>query len=112
MANTDISKIKLADGTIVTIKDAQGRDDMKTLLDGQALKALGAAAWKAVATEVTGGGEALPTAEAVKSYVTSAVGKIHNFDVVIDFAGTAAGPSVVASADTMYKIYLVHLIQV
>ena len=108
MANTDISKIKLADGTIVTIKDAQGRDDMKTLLGGQALKALGAAAWKAVATEVTGGGEALPTAEAVKSYVTSAVNKIHNFDIVIDADGSVAtGPSVTASADTMYKIYLV-----
>lgn len=107
MANNDISKIKLANGTIVTIKDAQGRDNVTKLLGGHALEALGAAAWKAVAAEVNGGGEALPTAEAVKSYVTSAVGKIHNFDVVIDSAGTAAGPSVVASSDTMYKIYLV-----
>lgn len=102
----DISKIKLANGTTVTIKDAQGRADMNTILDGHALEALGAAAWKAVATEVSKSAD-LPTAEAVKSYVDSAVGKIHNFDVVIDPAGTAAGPSVVASADTMYKIYLV-----
>lgn len=102
----DISKIKLANGTIVTIKDAQGRADMTTILGGHALEALGAAAWKAVATEVSKSAD-LPTAEAVKSYVDSAVGKIHNFDVVIDPAGTAAGPSVVASADTMYKIYLV-----
>lgn len=102
----DISKIKLADGTTVTIKDAQGRADMTTILGGHALEALGAAAWKAVATEVSKSAD-LPTAEAVKSYVDSAVGKIHNFDVVIDPAGTAAGPSVVASADTMYKIYLV-----
>lgn len=102
----DISKIKLANGTIVTIKDAQGRADMTTLLGGEALKALGAAAWKAVATEVSQSAD-LPTAEAVKSYVDSAVGKIHNFDVVIDADGTAAGPSVAASAATMYKIYLV-----
>ena len=103
----DISKIKLANGTTVTIKDAQGRADMTTILGGHALEALGAAAWKAVAAEVNGGGADLPTAAAVKSYVDSAVGKVHNFDVVIDSAGTAAGPSVVASSDTMYKIYLV-----
>ena len=102
----DISKIKLANGTIVTIKDAQGRADMTTILGSHALEALGAAAWKAIATEVSQSAD-LPTAEAVKSYVDSAVGKIHNFDVVIDPAGTAAGPSVTASADTMYKIYLV-----
>lgn len=102
----DISKIKLATGDIVTLKDAQGRADMTTLLGGEALKALGAAAWKAVATEVSQSAD-LPTAQAVKSYVDSAVGKIHNFDVVIDPAGTAVGPSVTASADTMYKIYLV-----
>lgn len=102
----DISKIKLANGTTVTIKDAQGRADMTKLIGTHALEALGAAAWKAVATEVSESAD-LPTAEAVKSYVDSAVGKIHNFDVVIDPAGTAAGPSVVASADTMYKIYLV-----
>lgn len=102
----DISKIKLANGTTVTIKDAQGRADMTTLLGGEALKSLGAAAWKAVATEVSQSAD-LPTAEAVKSYVDSAVGKIHNFDVVIDADGTAAGPSVAASAATMYKIYLV-----
>ena len=103
----DISKIKLANGTTVTIKDAQGRADMTTILGSHALGALGAAAWKAVATEVSKSAD-LPTAEAVKSYVDSAVGKIHNFDVVIDADGSAAtGPSVTASADTMYKIYLV-----
>lgn len=108
MANADISKIKLANGTIVNLKDAQGRADMTTILGGHALEALGAAAWKAVAAEVNGGGAGLPTAEAVKSYVDSAVGKVHNFDVVIDADGSVAtGPSVTASADTMYKIYLV-----
>lgn len=103
----DISKIKLANGTTVTLKDAQGRADMTTILGGHAIEALGAAAWKAVAAEVNGGGADLPTAEAVKSYVDSAVGKVHNFDVVIDPNGTAAGPATAASADTMYKIYMV-----
>lgn len=103
----DISKIKLANGTTVTLKDAQGRADMTTLLGAHTLEALGAAAWKAVATEVSASAD-LPTAEAVKDYVDSAVGKIHNFDVVIDSEGsTATGPSVTASADTMYKIYMV-----
>lgn len=107
MADSYISKIKLANGTTVLLKDAKGRADMETLLGEHALLALGDAAWKAVAAEVTGGGEALPTAEAVKSYVTSQVGQIHSFDVVIDPAGTANGPSVTASSDTMYKIYMV-----
>lgn len=101
----DISKIKLANGTTVTLKDAQGRADMTTILGGHALEALGAAAWKAVAANISG--EGLVDASVVKAYVDSQVGQIHNFDVVIDTAGTAAGPSVAASADTMYKIYLV-----
>lgn len=101
----DISKIKLANGTTVTIKDAQGRADMTTILDGHALEALGAAAWKAVAADISGKG--LVDASVVKDYVDSQVGAIHSFDVVIDPNGTAAGPAVTASADTMYKIYMV-----
>ena len=101
----DISKIKLANGTTVTIKDAQGRADMTTILGGHALEALGAAAWKAVAANISGKG--LVDASVVKAYVDSQVGQIHNFDVVVDADGTTAGPSVTASADTMYKIYLV-----
>lgn len=101
----DISKIKLANGTTVTLKDAQGRADITTLLGGHALNALGAAAWKAVAASISG--EGLVDASVVKAYVDSQVGQIHNFDVVIDAAGTGAGPSVIASADTMYKIYMV-----
>lgn len=101
-----ISKIKLANGPTVDIKDAEGRDNVKTLLGGHAIEALGAAAWKAVAANISG--EGLVDAAVVKSYVDGQVGKIHNFDVVVDAAGTvAAGPSVAASADTMYKIYLV-----
>lgn len=101
----DISKIKLANGTTVTLKDAQGRADMTTILGGHALEALGAAAWKAVAANISGDG--LVDASVVKAYVDSQVGQIHSFDVVIDPAGTADGPSVTASADTMYKIYMV-----
>lgn len=101
----DISKIKLANGTTVTIKDAQGRADMTTILGGHALEALGAAAWQAMAASISDAG--IADAATVKAYVDSQVGQIHNFDVVIDPAGTATGPSVVASADTMYKIYLV-----
>ena len=100
-----ISKIKLANGTSVDIKDAEGRNNVTTLLGGHALEALGAAAWKAVAANISG--EGLVDAATVKSYVDGQVGQIHNFDVVIDTAGTSAGPSVAASADTMYKIYMV-----
>lgn len=102
-----ISKIKLANGgDPVYIKDAEGRANVKTLLGDHALESLGAAAWKAVATNISG--EGLVDAAVVKSYVESQVGQIHNFDVVVDAAGTAAaGPSVAASTDTMYKIYLV-----
>ena len=101
----DISKIKLANSTTVTIKDAQGRADMTTILGGHALEALGAAAWQAMAASISDDG--IADAATVKAYVDSQVSQIHNFDVVIDPAGTATGPSVVASADTMYKIYLV-----
>lgn len=100
-----ISKIKLANGTTVNIKDAESQAKINTLLNNHALEALGAAAWKAVAANISG--EGLVDAATVKSYVDSQVGQIHNFDVVIDAAGTSAGPSVAASADTMYKIYMV-----
>lgn len=101
----DISKIKLANGTTVTLKDAQGRADMTTILGGHALEALGAAAWQAMAASISDAG--IADAATVKAYVDSQVGQIHNFDVVIDPDGSATGPSVTASAATMYKIYLV-----
>lgn len=102
---TYISKIKLANGTTVYVKDADGRANLTTLLGKHALESLGAAAWKAVATEISG--EGLVDASVVKSYVDSQVGQIHSFDVVIDAEGGATGPSVAASKDTMYKIYMV-----
>ena len=99
----DISKIKLANGTTVTIKDAQGRADMTTLLGSHELEALGAAAWKAVAAGITDGDVGLATAEQVKAYVDSAVKAIPEFDVVIVADGEEL-PT--ASADTFHKIYL------
>ena len=105
----DISKIKLANGTTVTLKDAQGRANMTTILGGHALEALGAAAWQAMAASISDAG--IADAATVKAYVDSQVGQIHSFDVVIDADGTDAGPSVAASKDTMYKIYMVADVQ-
>ena len=98
----DISKIKLANGTIVTIKDAKGQADMTTILGGHALEALGAAAWKAVATEISGTG--LVDASVVKAYVDAQIKTIPEFDVVIVADGEEL-PT--ASAATFHKIYLV-----
>lgn len=94
-------------GTDYNLKDAAATAKLETLLGKQTVKELGAAAWKAVAANISDADEGLPTAKDVKAYVDAQVGTIHNFDVVIDAAGTKAGPSVAASADTMYKIYLV-----
>ena len=97
----DISKIKLANGTTVDIKDAGGRAQVTTLLGGHALEALGAAAWKAVAANISG--EGLVDAAVVKSYVDSQIKTIPEFDVVIVADGEEL-PT--ASADTFHKIYL------
>ena len=97
----DISKIKLANGTTVTIKDAQGRADMTTILGGHNLEALGAAAWKAVAANISG--EGLVDAATVKAYVAAQIKTIPEFDVVIVADGEEL-PA--ASADTFHKIYL------
>lgn len=92
-------------GVDYNLKDAAATAKLKTLLGEQTVQELGAAAWKAVAANIFG--EGLVDASVVRDYVDSQVGTIHNFDVVIDATGTEAGPSVAASADTMYKIYLV-----
>ena len=97
----DISKIKLANGTTVTLKDAQGRANVTTLLGGHALEALGAAAWKAVAASISG--EGLVDAATVKAYVDAQIKTIPEFDVVIVADGEELP---VASADTFHKIYL------
>ena len=97
----DISKIKLANGTTVTLKDAEGRNNVTTLLGGHALGALGAAAWKAVAANISE--EGLVDAATVKSYVDAQIKTIPEFDVVIVADGEEL-PT--ASADTFHKIYL------
>ena len=94
-------------GVDYNLKDAAATAKLKTLLGEHAVEALGAAAWKALAASISDSDEGLPTAKKVKEYVDAQVGTIHNFDVVIDATGTEAGPSVAASANTMYKIYLV-----
>lgn len=100
-----LSKIKVG-GKIYDLKDAKARQDISTLVgSSDVTTALGAAAWKAVAANISGKG--LVDASVVKAYVDSQVGQIHSFDVVIDAAGTEDGPSATASADTMYKIYMV-----
>ena len=88
-------------------QDAAATAKLGKLLGTQTVQELGAAAWKAVAANISDTDEGLPTAKKVKEYVDAQVGTIHNFDVVIDATGTASGPSVTASANTMYKIYLV-----
>ncbi|PWL40658.1 MAG: hypothetical protein DBY43_06615 [Clostridiaceae bacterium] len=104
MANKLLSVFNVG-GVDYNLKDAAATAKLNTLLGEQTVKELGAAAWKAVAATISG--EGLVDASVVKAYVDSQVGQIHNFDVVIDAAGTTTGPSVAASADTMYKIYLV-----
>lgn len=99
-----LSKIKIGE-VIYDLKDAQARADLKTILGEHAVAELGAAAWKSVAANISG--EGLVDASIVKNYVDSQVGQVHSFDVVIDATGTADGPSVAASASTMYKIYMV-----
>lgn len=94
-------------GVDYNLKDAAATAKLKTLLGEHTVQELGAAAWKAVAANISDSDEGLPTAKKVKEYVDAQVGTIHNFDVVIDATGTASGPSVAASANTMYKIYLV-----
>ena len=92
-------------GVDYNLKDAAATQKLATMLGDHAVEKLGAAAWMAMAASISDNG--IADAATVKAYVDAQVGTIHNFDVVIDTAGTAAGPSVTASADTMYKIYLV-----
>ena len=105
MPDTKYLSIFNVGGVDYNLKDAAATDKLGKLIGTHAVEALGAAAWKAVAANISG--EGLVDASVVKNYVDSQVVTIHNFDVVIDATGTAAGPSVAASADTMYKIYLV-----
>lgn len=44
----------------------------------------------------------------IKEYVDAQVGSINKFDVVIGTAGDDGKPNITASADTMYKLYLIQ----
>lgn len=99
----DISRIKLANGSYVNLKDATARSNISTMLGSHALEALGAAAWKALASEISASDAGLPTAAQVKSYVDSQVATIPEFDVVVVGSGEDL-PT--ASASTFHKIYL------
>ena len=107
MPDTKYLSIFNVGGVNYNLKDAAATAKLGKLIGTQTVQELGAAAWKAVAANISDTDEGLPTAKKVKEYVDAQVGTIHNFDVVIDATGTASGPSVAASADTMYKIYLV-----
>lgn len=99
----DISKIKLANGTVVNLKDAQGRADLVTLLGSHGLAALGDAAWKALAASISDSDEGLANAKQVKTYVDSMIKTIPEFDVVV----VADGEDLpIASASTFHKVYL------
>ena len=99
--NTNVlSKLQIGE-VLYSLKDAEARTEITNLLD-----ALKAAAYKDVVEAISGSAN-LPTDAAVKAYVDAQVGSINKFDVVVDNAGSAAGPSVTASAQTMYKLYLV-----
>ena len=103
MADQFISKIKLTNNSVVYLKDAQARADLLTLLGSHDLEALGAAAWKAVAANVSENSDKLATAAQVKSYVDSKTEAIPTFDVVV-VATNEDLPT--ASASTFHKIYL------
>ena len=99
--NIDVlSKLQI-DNVLYSLKDAEVRSEFTKLLDE-----LKAAAYKEVVESVTGSVN-LPTDAAVKAYVDAQVGSINKFDVVVNNAGSTNGPSVIASAETMYKLYLV-----
>lgn len=95
-----LSKLQI-DNVLYSLKDAEVRSEFTKLLDE-----LKAAAYKEVVESVTGSIN-LPTDAAVKAYVDAQVGSINKFDVVVNNAGSTDGPSVIASAETMYKLYLV-----
>ena len=88
-------------GVDYNLKDAAATSKLETLLGKQTVQELGAAAWKAVAANISG--EGLVDAATVKAYVEAQIKTIPEFDVVIVADGEEL-PA--ASADTFHKIYL------
>lgn len=99
MANL-LSKIQF-NGETYNLKDAESRQNIASLLGNHAVEALGDAAWRAVAANISG--EGLVDAATVKAYVEAQIKTIPEFDVVIVADGEEL-PA--ASADTFHKIYL------
>lgn len=99
MANL-LSKIQF-NGETYNLKDAESRQNIASLLGNHAVEALGDAAWRAVAANISG--EGLVDAATVKAYVEAQIKTIPEFDVVIVADGEEL---TAASADTFHKIYL------
>ena len=100
MANKLLSVFNVG-GVDYNLKDAAATQKLATLLGNHAVEELGAAAWKAVAADISGKG--LVDASTVKDYVDAQVATIPKFDVVV----VADGDDLpTASADTFHKIYL------
>lgn len=101
MENLLLSKINIG-GVLYNLKDAYAREEIAKIIDElntdleQGIKAY---------VKHTG---VFADDNAVKSYVDSQVGSINKFDVVIGTAGNDGKPNVAASADTMYKLYLIQ----
>ena len=121
-----LKKVKVG-SVVYDLADAGSRNALMQLLglttdaqlDAWTGNALGTAAWASTTTTVTSTAY-LPTASAVKDYVDSQIGTINKFDVVVSTdasntpqdvvwhsGDTPITGELVASADTMYKLYLV-----
>ena len=99
--NTNVlSKIQIGE-VLYSLKDAEARAEVTKLLSE-----LKTAAYKEVVESVTGSAN-LPTDAAVKAYVDAQVGSINKFDVIIGERGVGDEPNVTASANTMFKLYLI-----
>lgn len=101
MPDTKFLSVFNVGGVDYNLKDAAATQKLATMLGSHAVEELGAAAWKAVAANISG--EGLVDASIVKAYVDAQVATIPEFDVVV-VADGADLPA--ASADTFHKIYL------
>lgn len=100
------SELKVADNGLLSKIQIGGKTyELKDQIAREKLTTLRNAALQDVAESINGTG--LVKASDVKAYVDSQVGSINKFDVVIGEAGAEGKPNVTASADTMYKLYLI-----
>jgi hypothetical protein len=93
-----LSKIIAADGSVYNLKDATAQSELADLI-----ASLGTAAKKSADDSITSDATGVASTVAIKNYVDSAVGRINQFEYEV----VESLP--VASADTMYKIYLVAI---